>query len=113
MLDSEMIRGTIGWDSGQMFALQMMLALVLLELELIQTHMTQKPVLRVEVGARALRVLIKKCGWTGRGKCGCARHLCVGVWAWISGAPVRAGWVCDGGGQLFFVVPPVGCANRM
>ena len=30
-----------------------------LELELIQTHMTQKPVLRVEVGARALRVLIK------------------------------------------------------
>ena len=34
-----------------------------LELELIQTHMTQKPMLRVEVGARALRVLIKKCGW--------------------------------------------------
>ena len=31
-----------------------------LELELIQTHMTQKPMLRVEVGARALRVLIKK-----------------------------------------------------
>ena len=30
-----------------------------LELELIQTHMTQKQVLRVEVGARALRVLIK------------------------------------------------------
>ena len=27
-----------------------------LELELIQTHMAQKPVLRVEVGARALRV---------------------------------------------------------
>jgi hypothetical protein len=26
-----------------------------LELELIQTHMTQKPMLRVEVGARALR----------------------------------------------------------
>ena len=33
-------------------------ALVLLEpeLELIHTHMAQKPVLRVEVGARALRV---------------------------------------------------------
>ena len=31
-----------------------------LELKLIQTHMTQKPMLRVEVGARALRVLIKK-----------------------------------------------------
>ena len=27
-----------------------------LELELIQTHKAQKPVLRVEVGARALRV---------------------------------------------------------
>ena len=27
-----------------------------LELELIQAHMAQKPVLRVEVGARALRV---------------------------------------------------------
>ena len=27
-----------------------------LELELIQTHIAQKPVLRVEVGARALRV---------------------------------------------------------
>jgi hypothetical protein len=32
-----------------------------LELELIQTHMTQKPMLRVEAGARALRILIKKC----------------------------------------------------
>jgi hypothetical protein len=31
-----------------------------LELELIQTRMTQKPILRVEVGARSLRVLIKK-----------------------------------------------------
>ena len=31
-----------------------------LELELIQTHMTQKPMLRVKVGARALRVSIKK-----------------------------------------------------
>ena len=29
-----------------------------LELGMIQTHMTQKPMLRVEVGARALRVLI-------------------------------------------------------
>ena len=27
-----------------------------LELELIQTHMTQKPMLRVEVGARALPI---------------------------------------------------------
>ena len=42
-----------------------------LELELIQTHMTQKLVLRVGVGARALRVLIlKKSGWTGRASAG-------------------------------------------
>jgi hypothetical protein len=33
------------------------------------------------------------------------------VWAWISGAPVRAGWVCNGGGQVF-MVPPVGCARH-
>ena len=24
------------------------------------------------------------------------------MWAWISGAPVRAGWACDGGDQLSF-----------
>ena len=70
-----------------------------LELELIQTHMTQKPVLRVEVGARALRELIKNCGWTGRASAGVQGTR---VWAWISGAPVRAGWVCDGGVQLSF-----------
>ena len=33
-----------------------------LELELIQTHMTQKPVLRVEEGARALRNQTKEGG---------------------------------------------------
>ena len=53
-----------------------------LELELIQTHMAQKPMLRVEVGARALRVLIKKMRLDGKGKCGCARHSCVGVDLW-------------------------------
>ena len=57
-----------------------------LELELIQTHMTQKPVLRVEAGARALRMLVKKHVWLDRkGKCGCARHLCVGVGLWRAG----------------------------
>ena len=56
-----------------------------LELELIQTHMTQKPALRVEVGARALRVLIKKMWLDRKGKCGCARHLCVGVDLWRAG----------------------------
>jgi hypothetical protein len=53
-----------------------------LELELIQAHMTQKPMLRVEVGARALRVLIKKMRLDGKGKCGCARHSSVGVDLW-------------------------------
>ena len=51
-----------------------------LELELIQTHMTQKPMLRVEVGARALRELIKNCGWTGRASAGVQGTR---VWAWI------------------------------
>ena len=56
-----------------------------LELELIQTHLTQKPMLRVEVGARALLVLIKKMRFDGKGKCGCARHSCVGVDLWRAG----------------------------
>ena len=77
-----------------------------LELELIQTHMTQKPMLRVEAGARALRMLVKyMCGWTGRASAG-VQGTC--VWAWISGAPVRAGWVCDGGVQLSFCGAPRG-----
>ena len=47
-----------------------------LELELIQYQMTQKPMLRCEVGARSLRV--KSCvRWTWEGKRG-ALHLCVG-----------------------------------
>ena len=42
-----------------------------LELELIQTHMTQKPMLRVEAGARALHMLVKNmCGWTERASAG-------------------------------------------
>ena len=56
-----------------------------LELELIQTHMTKMPVLRDEVGARALRVLIKKMRSDGKCKCGCARHPCVGVGLWRAG----------------------------
>ena len=76
-----------------------------LELELIQTHMTQKPMLRVEVGARALRELIKNCGWTGRASAGVQGTR---VWAWISGAPVRAGWVCDWEDQLSFYGAPRG-----
>ena len=77
-----------------------------LELELIQTHMTQKPMLRVEAGARALRMLVKNmCGWTERASAG-VQGTC--VWAWISGAPVRAGWVCDEKGQLPFYDAPRG-----
>ena len=41
---------------------------VMIELELIQVHMAQKPVLRIEVGARALRVRSVS-GWVrARGK---------------------------------------------
>jgi hypothetical protein len=51
-----------------------------LELELIQTHMAQKPVLLVEVGARALRVrsVSREEAWASAGvqdalvrRCGC------------------------------------------
>ena len=81
-----------------------------LELELIQTHMTQKPMLRVEAGARALRMLVKNmCGWTERASAGVQG---TSEWAWVSGAPVMAGWVCDGKISFLFVVPPVGCARR-
>ena len=41
-----------------------------LELELIQTRMTQKPLLWVEVGARAVRERSKTCVWRA-GQCEC------------------------------------------
>ena len=56
-----------------------------LELEVIQPHTTQRPVLRVKVGARALRMLIGKLWLDGKGRCGCARHLFVGVGLWRAG----------------------------
>ena len=50
--------------------------------------------LRVEAGARALRMLVKNmCGWTERASAG-VQGTC--VWAWVSGAPVMSGWACDG-----------------
>ena len=62
--------------------------------------MTQKPMLRVEAGARALRMLVKNmCGWTERASAG-VQGTC--VWAWISGAPVRVEWICDGEDRLSF-----------
>ena len=73
--------------------------------------MTQKPVLRVEAGARALRMLVKNiCGWTERASAG-VQGTC--GWAWISGAPVRAGWACDGEDQLSFYGVPRGVCKAL
>ena len=54
-----------------------------LELELIQSHMAQKPMLRGEVGARALRVRsdvrghgqVRLCKALGCGRCGCLKPI--------------------------------------
>ena len=53
------------------------------ELELIQTHMAQKPVLRVELGARALRVrsVSREDAWASAGVKD----------AWVSGCGCEAG----------------------
>ena len=53
-----------------------------LELELIQAHMAQKPMLRVEVGARALRVrsVSREEAWASAGVQG----------AWVSGCGCEA-----------------------
>ena len=75
-----------------------------LELELIQPHMAQKPMLRGEVGARALRVRsdvrghgqVRLCKALGCGRCGCLK-------------PIRA--CCVVGSAFFLVAPPRGgCA---
>ena len=77
----------------------------LFELELIQTHMTQKPVLWVGVGARALRVLIKNAvGREGQVRV-CDALVCGrGYLARRSG---RDGYV-TGEVSFLFVVPPRG-----
>ena len=70
-----------------------------LELELIQSHMAQKPMLRGEVGARALRVRsdvrghgqVRLCKALGCGRCGCLK-------------PIRA--CCVVGSAFFLVAPP-------
>ena len=59
------------------------IALILHELELIQSHMAQKPMLRGEVGARALRVRsdvrghgqVRFCKALGCGRCGCLKPI--------------------------------------
>jgi hypothetical protein len=75
-----------------------------LELELIQSHMAQKPMLRGEVGARALRVRsdvrghgqVRLCKALDCGRCGCLK-------------PIRA--CCVVGSAFFLVAPPRGgCA---
>ena len=52
-----------------------------LELELIQPHMAQKPVLRGEVGARALRVrsVSREEAWASAG----VQGACVGRLVWV------------------------------
>ena len=79
-------------------------SLLELELELIQSHMAQKPMLRGEVGARALRVRsdvrghgqVRLCKALGCGRCGCLK-------------PIRA--CCVVGSAFFLVAPPRGgCA---
>jgi hypothetical protein len=50
-----------------------------LELELIQTHMAQKPLLGVEVGAHAVRKR-SKCGWVG---CGGQARVSRGAWVCV------------------------------
>ena len=59
-----------------------------LELELIQTHMTQKPLLWVEVGARAVRERSKRGGGCGQ-SANVAWRLCGCV---LSVKPVMAVW---------------------
>jgi hypothetical protein len=75
-----------------------------LELELIQSHMAQKPMLRGEVGACALRGVldvrghgqVRLCKALGCGRCGCLK-------------PIRA--CCVVGSAFFLVAPPRGgCA---
>ena len=56
-----------------------------LELELIQTQMTQKPMLRVEVGARALRNPV------GRGGGAARVFACGGGWYRQASTPRRGG----------------------
>ena len=64
-----------------------------LELELIQSHMTQKPMLRGEVGARALRVRsevrgdghVRLCNALGCGGRGCLKPIRrVVLWSQLS-----------------------------
>ena len=65
------------------FTLPYFAALNKLELELIQSHMAQKPMLRGEVGARALRVRsdvrghgqVRLCKALGCGRCGCLKPI--------------------------------------
>jgi len=78
-----------------------------LELELIQSHVAQKPVLRGEVGCAcvAREVSVER---GGMGEHGCARRL--GGWVWVRS---RLGRVCVCGvrGPLCCGAPPQGLCN--
>ena len=71
-----------------------------LELELTQSHMTQKPMPQGEVGARALRVYVRS--WVGglgkRGKCNALG--CMSLLSLMAGP----GWPAP----FFVVLPPAG-----
>ena len=81
-----------------------------LELELIQTHMTQKPMLRVEAGARALRMLVKICVVGQKGQVRVCKALVCGRGS-LARRSGRDGYV-TGKISFLFMVPPAGCARR-
>ena len=76
-----------------------------LELELIQTHMTQKPMLRVEAGARALRMLVKICVVGQKGQVRVCKALVCGRGS-LACRSGRDGYVT--GRSAFFLCPPWG-----
>ena len=76
-----------------------------LELELIQSQMAQKPMLRGEVGARALRVrsVSREEVWASAGMQG----------AWVSGCGCEADWrVMESEASFVVVFPRRACARH-
>ena len=77
-----------------------------LKLKLIQTHMTQKPMLRVEAGARALRMLVKICVVGQKGQVRVCKALVSG-----RGSLARRSWrdgYVTGRSAFFLWCPPWG-----
>ena len=77
------------------------------ELELIQSHMIQKPVFRGKVDARALRVYVRS--WVGgSGKCG----KCNALGCWRSKVSVAVDGRLRMAGLIFRSAPLRGCSAR-